>query len=111
MLTRDPLHTLLFTKPQGSNALDVANGIYSTMDKLNKSFPSDVAYKVPFESVSVVKVSIDEVVKTLLEALALVVLVIFIFLQDWAFNHNPGACHSCVYNWNFHFLHSTWFYY
>src|SRR5664280_1124992 len=43
----------------------------------------DVAYKVPFESVTVVKESISEVVKTLLEALALVVLVVFIFLQDW----------------------------
>ena len=53
------------------------------LDQLSKSFPSDVAYNVPFESVSVVKVSISEVVKTLLEALALVVLVVFIFLQDW----------------------------
>ncbi len=53
------------------------------MAQLSKSFPSDVAYNVPFESVSVVKVSIREVVKTLLEALALVVLVVFIFLQDW----------------------------
>ncbi len=78
-----PASYLIIYQTPGSNALDVANGIYSTMDKLNKSFPSDVAYKVPFESVSVVKVSIDEVVKTLLEALALVVLVIFIFLQDW----------------------------
>ena len=53
------------------------------MDQLSKSFPNDVAYKVPFESVTVVKESISEVVKTLLEALALVVLVVFIFLQDW----------------------------
>ena len=53
------------------------------MAQLSKSFPNDVAYMVPFESVSVVKVSISEVVKTLLEALALVVLVVFIFLQDW----------------------------
>jgi len=57
--------------------------VYKTMDKLSKTFPADVAYNVPFESVSVVKVSIDEVIKTLLEALALVVLVVFVFLQDW----------------------------
>jgi HAE1 family hydrophobic/amphiphilic exporter-1 len=67
----------------GSNALDVANGVYKAMDQLSKSFPNDVAYMVPFESVTVVKESISEVVKTLLEALALVVLVVFIFLQDW----------------------------
>jgi HAE1 family hydrophobic/amphiphilic exporter-1 len=74
---------LLVYQTPGSNALDVANGVYSTMAQLSKSFPSDIAYNVPFESVSVVKVSISEVVKTLLEALALVVLVVFIFLQDW----------------------------
>jgi HAE1 family hydrophobic/amphiphilic exporter-1 len=78
-----PSSFLIIYQTPGSNALDVANGVYSTMDKLSKSFPSDVAYNVPFESVSVIKVSIDEVVKTLLEALGLVVLVIFIFLQDW----------------------------
>jgi hydrophobic/amphiphilic exporter-1 (mainly G- bacteria), HAE1 family len=75
-------YMLIYQTP-GSNALDVANGIYQALDQLSKSFPSDVAYKVPFESVTVVKESISEVVKTLLEALALVVLVVFIFLQDW----------------------------
>jgi HAE1 family hydrophobic/amphiphilic exporter-1 len=67
----------------GSNALEVAKAVYAAMAELSKSFPSDVAYNVPFEAVTVVKVSITEVVKTLLEALALVVLVVFVFLQDW----------------------------
>lgn len=75
-------YMLIYQTP-GSNALDVADGIYKALDELSKSFPSDVAYKVPFESVTVVKESISEVVKTLLEALALVVLVVYIFLQDW----------------------------
>ncbi|MDR3667368.1 MAG: multidrug efflux RND transporter permease subunit [Ignavibacteriaceae bacterium] len=75
-------YLLIFQAP-GSNALDVANGIYSTMDRLRTSFPKDVDYMVPFESVSVVKVSINEVVKTLLQALGLVVLVVFLFLQSW----------------------------
>ena len=67
----------------GSNALDVAKGVYATMEKLKKSFPKDIDYVVPFESVSVVQVSISEVVTTLLEALLLVVLVVFLFLQSW----------------------------
>ena len=75
-------YMLIYQTP-GSNALEVADGIYKALDQLSKSFPNDVAYKVPFESVTVVKESISEVVKTLLEALALVVLVVFIFLQDW----------------------------
>ena len=74
---------LLVYQAPGSNALEVAKGIYSTMDELKKSFPKDVDYVVPFESVSVVKVSINEVVLTLLEALGLVVLVVFLFLQSW----------------------------
>jgi hydrophobic/amphiphilic exporter-1 (mainly G- bacteria), HAE1 family len=75
-------YMMIYQTP-GSNALDVANGVYKALEQLSKSFPSDVAYNVPFESVTVVKESISEVVKTLLEALALVVLVVFIFLQDW----------------------------
>ncbi len=78
-----PSSFLMIFQTPGSNALDVANGVYNTMAQLGKSFPSDIAYNVPFEAVSVVKVSISEVVKTLIEALALVVLVVFVFLQDW----------------------------
>ncbi len=74
---------LLVYQAPGTNALDVADGIYKTMDNLRKSFPKDIDYVVPFESVSVVKVSISEVVTTLLEALGLVVLVVFLFLQSW----------------------------
>ncbi len=74
---------LIIYQTPGSNAIDVANGVYKVMNELKKSFPSDVDYVVAFENVSVVKVSISEVIMTLLEALALVVLVVFIFLQDW----------------------------
>ncbi len=74
---------LLIYQAPGSNALDVADGVYKMMETLRKSFPKDVDYLVPFEAVSVVRVSIDEVVTTLLEALGLVVLVVFLFLQSW----------------------------
>src|SRR5947209_11715055 len=74
---------LLIYQAPGSNAVETANGVYQAMERLRKSFPADVDYVVPFESVSVVKVSIDEVVHTLIEALLLVVLVVFLFLQSW----------------------------
>ncbi len=73
---------LIFQAP-GSNALDVAQGVYNEMKDIKKSFPKDVDYGVPFEAVSVVRESINEVVVTLLEALGLVVLVVFLFLQNW----------------------------
>ena len=51
--------------------------------QLKKSFPADVDYAVPFEAVTIIKVSMREVVKTLLQALALVGFVVFLFLQNW----------------------------
>jgi HAE1 family hydrophobic/amphiphilic exporter-1 len=74
---------LLVYQAPGSNALATAEGVYAAMDELRKSFPPDIDYVVPFESISVVQVSIHEVVQTLLEALGLVVLVVFLFLQSW----------------------------
>jgi hydrophobic/amphiphilic exporter-1 (mainly G- bacteria), HAE1 family len=80
---KQPAAYMMIYQIPGSNALDVADGVYKALAQLSKSFPSDVAYNIPFESITVVKESISEVVKTLLAALALVVLVVFIFLQDW----------------------------
>ncbi len=74
---------LLIYQAPNSNALSTADGVYAAMEQLKKSFPADVDYVVPFESVTVVKVSVHEVVITLLEALALVVIVVFLFLQSW----------------------------
>ena len=67
----------------GSNALQTANGVYTELAKLRQTFPSDVAYSVPFESVTVVKVSMQDVVVTLLKTLGLVAIVVFLFLQTW----------------------------
>jgi len=74
---------LLIYQAPGSNALETAEGITKKMEELKKAFPKDIDYVVPFESVSVVEVSISEVVHTLVEALILVTLVVFIFLQNW----------------------------
>ncbi len=67
----------------GSNALETAKGIYDELAKLRQTFPSDVEYSVPFESVTVVKVSMQDVVGTLLKTLGLVAIVVFLFLQNW----------------------------
>lgn len=66
-----------------SNALQTAKGVYAELAKLKQTFPSDVQYSVPFEAVTVVKVSMQDVVATLLKTLALVALVVFLFLQNW----------------------------
>ncbi|OUL36332.1 RND transporter [Nostoc sp. T09] len=72
----------IFPTP-GSNALDVAKAVKVEMVKLAQSFPPGMKYQVAFDTTSFVEASLAEVLKTLVEAIALVVLVIFIFLQDW----------------------------
>src|ERR1700742_1344006 len=67
----------------GSNALETANGIYKQLALLKQSFPADVEYSVPFEAVTVVKVSMTDVVRTLFLTLGLVAIVVFVFLQNF----------------------------
>ena len=74
---------LLVYQAPGSNAIDTAEGIYEAMDELKTAFPADMDYIVPFEAVSVVQVSINEVLTTFAEALLLVIIVVFLFLQSW----------------------------
>ena len=74
---------LLIYQAPGSNALKTANGVYAELAQLKQTFPADVEYRVPFESVTVVKVSMADVVWTLLKTLGLVALVVFLFLQNW----------------------------
>jgi HAE1 family hydrophobic/amphiphilic exporter-1 len=68
---------------QSGNALAVSQQVRSTMDRLSAKFPAGVSYKVAFDTSDFVRESIKEVVITLLVAIGLVVLVIFLFLQDW----------------------------
>ena len=66
----------------GANALQVANLVRAKMDELQPSFPAGVTWFTPYDSTTFVKVSIKEVVKTLIEAVALVFIVMLIFLQN-----------------------------
>ncbi|HEY8327627.1 MAG TPA: efflux RND transporter permease subunit [Rhodanobacter sp.] len=66
----------------GANALDVATAVHGKMDELAGSFPQGVNWFTPYDSTTFVKVSVNEVVHTLVEAIALVFLVMLIFLQN-----------------------------
>ncbi len=71
------------TQLPGSNALATAKAIIATMEEAKKSFPPGVAYSIPYNPTTYVQQSIDSVQQTLIEAVALVVLVVLIFLQTW----------------------------
>jgi HAE1 family hydrophobic/amphiphilic exporter-1 len=66
-----------------ANALDVERGVVDELERLSAQFPPGIRYQVAFNTTDVVEESIREVIKTLAEAIALVVLVIFVFLQTW----------------------------
>jgi len=66
-----------------ANAIDTFDGVMAEMAQLEKNFPTGLRWSLAFEQVSVVRESINEVLKTLLEAIVLVVLVLFLFLQNW----------------------------
>ena len=66
-----------------ANALEVFQGVMSEMRRIEKNFPPGLEWQLAFDNVTVVRESIVEVLKTLGEALLLVVLVMFLFLQNW----------------------------
>ncbi len=68
---------------QDANSLSVSQGVHQAMDQLAKQFPPGVRYKIAFDSTVFVNESINEVLKTLIIAISLVILTIFFFLQDW----------------------------
>jgi multidrug efflux pump len=67
----------------GGNAIETGEAVRQKMEELSKAFPPGLKYTIPFDSTPFVQKSIEEVVKTLGEAIVLVVLVIFLFLQNW----------------------------
>ncbi len=66
-----------------ANALEVYQGVMKEMARLEKSFPPRLEWRLAFDNVSVVRESIKEVLVTLVEAIVLVILVMFLFLQNW----------------------------
>lgn len=67
----------------GTNSINTANEIYAKMKELKKDFPPGVEYAIPYDTTLFVRDSVRDVVKTLLEAIALVVIVVLVFLQSW----------------------------
>jgi multidrug efflux pump len=72
----------LYLRP-GANALNVKKAVVARLNELARSFPAGVTWFIPFDTTPFITASITEVVKTLFEAMVLVTLVVFIFLQNW----------------------------
>jgi hydrophobe/amphiphile efflux-1 (HAE1) family protein len=72
----------IFQRP-GSNALATASNVLRTMEELSKSFPQGLQYRIVYNTTEFIQQSVNEVIKTLFEAVLLVVIVIILFLQSW----------------------------
>lgn len=83
----------IYSQP-GANALDVADGVYKALENLKSQFPDGIDYKIAVDTTDFVRISIDEVIKTLFEAVLLVVAVIYLFLQS--FKSTAIACSAIV---------------
>src|SRR3982751_6866678 len=79
---KDAVAVPIFAAP-GSNAIAISNGVRATMAEIKKNMPEGVDYEIVYDPTQFVRASIESVVHTLLEAIALVVLVVILFLQTW----------------------------
>ncbi|MCR8912526.1 multidrug efflux RND transporter permease subunit [Barnesiella sp. ET7] len=67
----------------GANAMEVAKSVKKEMEAISRNFPEGISYEIPFDMTSYISQSISEVYHTLFEALVLVILVVFLSLQNW----------------------------
>jgi hydrophobe/amphiphile efflux-1 (HAE1) family protein len=79
---RSAVPLLLFQRP-GSNALATSDAIFATMNELAKSFPPGLKYECVYNPTEFIAESVQEVIKTIFEAVGLVVIVVILFLQTW----------------------------
>jgi len=73
----------------GGNALDTAKAVHARMTELAPYFPAGTKWEIPYDSSRFIQISIGKVVETLLEAVALVFIVMFLFLQNWRYTIIP----------------------
>jgi len=83
LLNGKPAGVLLIYLLPGANQIEAAKGVYATLEQVKQYFPEDVDYAISYDTTPAVEESISGIVHTLLEAVVLVVLVVFVFLQNF----------------------------
>jgi multidrug efflux pump len=82
-LNGDPAVPIAVYLQNGANALQTIAAVRARLNELKATFPEGITYAIPYDTTKFIEVSIEEVVKTFAEAIVLVILVVFIFLQNW----------------------------
>jgi hydrophobe/amphiphile efflux-1 (HAE1) family protein len=79
---RPSANVIVYLAP-GANAVATADGVKAYMEQVKKTFPAGIDYVIPYDSTMFVRSAIKDVLITLFEAIGLVILVVFVFLQNW----------------------------
>jgi len=79
----EPTAAVVVFQLPGANALDVADQVRAKMEELSAAFPAGLEYAIPFDTTKFVRTSIREVIETLIIAVVLVFITLYVFLQDW----------------------------
>lgn len=82
-LNGQPTSTIIIYQLPGANAIEMVEKVRATMAEVSKIFPTGMDYRIPYDTTKFVTASIEEVIHTLFEAIALVLVVVFVFLQNW----------------------------
>ncbi len=89
-LNGKPSAVLALYQLPGSNAIAAVDGVTQLMEEVKRTFPPDLEYSIPLDTTQSVREGIKEILHTLFEALVLVIIVVFIFLQGWRATLIPG---------------------
>ncbi len=89
-LNGKPSALLALYQLPGSNAIAAVDGVTQLMEEVKKTFPPDLEFSIPLDTTQSVREGIKEILHTLFEALVLVIIVVFIFLQGWRATLIPG---------------------
>jgi HAE1 family hydrophobic/amphiphilic exporter-1 len=82
-LNGKPCAMIALYQAPGSNAVALAQEVRATMEQISRSFPKSMRYDISLDTTKAITAGIDEIVETLFIALALVILVVYVFIQDW----------------------------
>ncbi|HSG64926.1 MAG TPA: efflux RND transporter permease subunit, partial [Gammaproteobacteria bacterium] len=91
LLDNQPAVPIAIYQSSDSSALETAEVLRKKLDELSREFPQDIEYRIAYDPTLFVRASIDNVIKTLFEAIALVVVIVVLFLQSWRASLIPLA--------------------
>ena len=86
-----PCAMMMISQTSDANALDVMAGVKAVVEDMSRSLPEDVEFLIPYDSTDFVKISIEEIIETLFITFSLVILVCYLFLQNWKVTLVPSA--------------------